>query len=217
MWPGSSARSSWPKRLDATPTSSARLGRELRLSRLRRRMTQAQLAAIVGVVQSPATGSRGRLWRHVRAVDEAGRSRALRWCWPAARPPPVARAGRGVEHLRQRRRRSALDEPKGGRGGWPGGGVLGEGRHTVAGCWVVRATRRNRALVLRCPELFSSRSRAHPRAGVGALTAGTTAPAEPGLISVRPGRDPPLRVATGAARPGAGVMSGFRLAGVAGS
>ena len=58
----------------------------------------------------------------------------------------------------------------------------GDRPHVVAGCWVVRATVPNRALVARYPEVFGAR---FPGTSVGwldALTVGASAPADPGLV-----------------------------------
>lgn len=61
--------------------------------------------------------------------------------------------------------------------------AIGQGHGwRVRGCWVVRATRRNRALVERYPESFASR---FPGSSIGwfrALTDGTEPPAAPGLV-----------------------------------
>lgn len=54
--------------------------------------------------------------------------------------------------------------------------------YDVHGVWVVRATRRNRALVARYPELFASKFPGSSRRWVEALTHGTPPPAEPGLV-----------------------------------
>jgi transcriptional regulator with XRE-family HTH domain len=58
----------------------------------------------------------------------------------------------------------------------------GEGQHEIAACWVVRATRRNRELVARYPELFASRFPGSSLGWVRALTSGSKPPAEPGLV-----------------------------------
>jgi len=58
----------------------------------------------------------------------------------------------------------------------------GERPHRVAGCWVVRATARNRELVRRYPEVFAARFPGSSLAWVRALTLGTDPPAEPGLV-----------------------------------
>ncbi|HEY3523442.1 MAG TPA: helix-turn-helix domain-containing protein [Candidatus Limnocylindrales bacterium] len=52
----------------------------------------------------------------------------------------------------------------------------------AAACWVVRATRRNRALVGRYPELFAARFPASSRRWLEALERGAAPPAEPGLV-----------------------------------
>jgi len=54
--------------------------------------------------------------------------------------------------------------------------------YRVRGCWVVRASARNRALVARYPEVFATR---FPGSSVGwssALTSGAEPPPEPGLV-----------------------------------
>ena len=56
------------------------------------------------------------------------------------------------------------------------------GRYRVGSCWVVRATPRNRALVARYPEAFTSRFPGSSRAWVRALTDGTPPPSQPGLV-----------------------------------
>lgn len=63
----------------------------------------------------------------------------------------------------------------------PGGPELGE-PYSVATVWVVRATRRNRELVMRYPELFASRFTGSSRAWVRALTTGSPPPADLGLV-----------------------------------
>ena len=61
--------------------------------------------------------------------------------------------------------------------------ALGSGRPlTVAGCWVVRASARNRALVARYPEVFAVRFPGSSVGWVHALTRGAAPPLEPGLV-----------------------------------
>lgn len=60
--------------------------------------------------------------------------------------------------------------------------VGGERPHRVAGCWVVRATARNRELVRRYPEVFTARFPGSSLGWVRTLTLGTDPPAEPGLV-----------------------------------
>ena len=61
--------------------------------------------------------------------------------------------------------------------------AVGHDRHyAVHPVWVVRATRRNRALLSRYPEVFAARFTGSSRAWVKALTAGTPPPAEAGLV-----------------------------------
>jgi len=59
--------------------------------------------------------------------------------------------------------------------------IWGRQPHRIAGCWIVRATRRNRELVRRYPEIFTSRFPGSSRGWVAALTQGVDAPIEPGL------------------------------------
>lgn len=61
--------------------------------------------------------------------------------------------------------------------------ALGEGRpHRACGCWVVRSTLRNRALIGRYPEVFAARFPGSSERWVRALTEGTEPPSEPGLV-----------------------------------
>jgi transcriptional regulator with XRE-family HTH domain len=52
----------------------------------------------------------------------------------------------------------------------------------AAGCWVVRATRRNRALLARYPELFAARFPGSSRRWLEALRSGAAPPTETGLV-----------------------------------
>jgi hypothetical protein len=52
----------------------------------------------------------------------------------------------------------------------------------AAACWVVRASRRNRALVSRYPELFGARFPGSSRRWLDALERGAAPPSEPGLV-----------------------------------
>jgi transcriptional regulator with XRE-family HTH domain len=58
----------------------------------------------------------------------------------------------------------------------------GEDPYAVHVCWVIRDTRRNRALLARYPELFATRFPGSSRGWVEALTAGTRPPVERGLV-----------------------------------
>ena len=60
--------------------------------------------------------------------------------------------------------------------------IGGDRPYRVAGCWIVRATRRNRELVARYPEVFASRFPGSSAGWVAALTRGTEPPREPGLV-----------------------------------
>lgn len=52
----------------------------------------------------------------------------------------------------------------------------------VAACWVVRATRRNRELIARYPEIFSSRFPGSSQGWVQVLTSGADPPSAAGLV-----------------------------------
>ena len=54
--------------------------------------------------------------------------------------------------------------------------------YRVASCWVVRATRRNRELLARYPEVFARRFPGSSARWVAALTTGAVPPIEPGLV-----------------------------------
>lgn len=54
--------------------------------------------------------------------------------------------------------------------------------HRVFSCWVVRATRRNREIVVRYPEVIAARFPGSSSAWVAALVAGTEPPADPGFV-----------------------------------
>jgi hypothetical protein len=60
--------------------------------------------------------------------------------------------------------------------------IAGEDAFQVRSCWVVRATRRNRALVGRYPEVFASRFPGSSVAWARALTHGAVPPKEPGML-----------------------------------
>ncbi len=54
--------------------------------------------------------------------------------------------------------------------------------HTTGLVWVVRATKRNRVLVARYPEVFAARFPGSSRGWVEALSTGGAPPPEPGLV-----------------------------------
>jgi transcriptional regulator with XRE-family HTH domain len=59
---------------------------------------------------------------------------------------------------------------------------LDGGGYSVHGAWVVRASRRNRALVSRIPGVFAATCPGSSRHWVAALTSGAAPPSEPGLV-----------------------------------
>lgn len=54
--------------------------------------------------------------------------------------------------------------------------------YSVHQCWVVRATRRNRALLARHPEISAARFTGSSKAWVSALVSGSPPPEQPGLV-----------------------------------
>lgn len=60
--------------------------------------------------------------------------------------------------------------------------LAGDQWYRVAGCWIVRATRHNRALVRRYPEVFAARFPGSSVGWVRALTKGAPPPSDPGLV-----------------------------------
>jgi transcriptional regulator with XRE-family HTH domain len=213
----------------------ARLGLEVRTSRIRRGWTQAELGAKAGLAQSTISlmerGLGGQLsvdaWQRVFValgrplLFEAGKD-------PISEPADaghlriqelVLRLGRSAGyansfelHVRpvdpgrsadvglrdDRRRRLVLVEC------WNTIGDVGaaarsssrkvteaealaialggERPHSVHGCWVVRATARNRELVARYPEVFAARFPGSSEGWIRALATGSEPPSEPGLV-----------------------------------
>ena len=213
----------------------ARAGGELRLSRRRRRLTQARLGAIVGVSQSTISrmerGLGGSLsmdvWqRAFTAVDrlllvepardrlaepaDAGHLRIQELVLRTARqaglqatfelPSRPADSGRSTDGGLRNDRLRVLELLE----CWNIIGDIGAGARStarkvadaermavvvgrdrpyrVASCWVIRATRRNRELVARYPEVFARRFPGSSRAWVAAITTGSEPPVEPGLV-----------------------------------
>jgi hypothetical protein len=68
------------------------------------------------------------------------------------------------------------------RAGESAAAIAGERPYRVAGCWVVRATRRNRELLARYPTLFRAGFPGSSQAWVRSLVSGVEPPPEPGLI-----------------------------------
>jgi len=54
--------------------------------------------------------------------------------------------------------------------------------YAVHGCWVVRATARNRTLLATYPEVFAAKFPGSSQAWTRALTEGTVPPGQPGLV-----------------------------------
>jgi HTH-type transcriptional regulator/antitoxin HipB len=212
-----------------------RLGRELRASRTRRRITQAQLGARVGLSQSTISelerGEGGSLSLDTlqRVAGALGRNLGIDLGRDAAAEP--ADAGHlAIQELALRLGRAVgyegTFELAGARPGSPystdvglvsrkmgrllliecvntfgdvGASVRssdrkrqealeyaialgGERALDVHTCWIVRATRRNRDLVARYPELFSARFPGSSAGWVRALTLGERPPSAAGLV-----------------------------------
>ncbi len=213
----------------------ARLGGELRASRKRRRLTQAQLGEAVGVVQSTISRlERGKggslsldLWQRAFAaldrrliVDgsrdpseepaDAGhlaiqelilrtaKAAGFSGTFELAIRPAESRHSADVRLRSDPRRLLILTEA------WNTFGDIGAGARSftwklaraeeaaiaiggdrpyrVRGCWVVRATARNRELVARYPHIFESRFPGSSVGWVQALATGREPPEEPGLV-----------------------------------
>ena len=215
----------------------ARLGREVRESRRRRRTTQSALAGPTGLSQTTISrmerGVGGSLtldvWQRVftaldrplnlvasrdalaetrdaghLAMQELMLRTARRAGWTGTFEVHVRSAGAATRHsidvgLRHDRLRvlavnelwNTLDDFGAAKRSFDwklaraeelAAAIGGEQPYRVAGCWVVRATRRNRALVARYPTLFRSAFPGSSARWVRALMEGTPPPLEAGLI-----------------------------------
>ena len=211
----------------------ARLGGQLRASRKRRRATQAQLGAAIGVSQSTISLMERGLGRSLsmdvwqRAFAALDRLLLI----DVSRDPQEEPADAGhlqIQELvlRLARRagiRTTFELPtRSGAGStdvglrddahrvleliecWNVMGDIGAGARStsrkvadaemvaiaigrdrpyrVASCWVVRATRRNRELLARYPEVFARRFPGSSVGWVAALTTGAAPPDLPGLV-----------------------------------
>ena len=234
----------------------ARAGGQLRASRKRRRMTQAQLGAAIGVSQSTISLMERGLGRSLsmdvwqRAFAAVDRALVI----DVSRDPLEEPADAGhlkIQELLLRLARSAgiratFELPtQSGVGStdvglrhdalrvleliecWNVMGDIGAGARStsrkvadaemlaiaiggdrpyrVASCWVVRATRRNRELLARYPEVFARRFPGSSARWVAALTRGAAPPDQPGLVwcdvactRLFPWRQPGRRVASSA-------------------
>lgn len=213
----------------------ARLGAEIRRTRLYRHLTQAELAELAGISR-PTEGAIERgyggshtleTWQRLAialdrplrveldrdryedtadvghlAIQELvlrlGRSVGYRGGFELASRPVDPRHSTDVGLRDDRRRRLLLVECWNSIGDIGAAArstnrklaeaqdlavaVGGERPHLVATCWVVRATRRNRTLLNRYPEVFASRFPGSSAGWVRALTRGTEPPSEPGLL-----------------------------------
>lgn len=172
------------------PVMSAE-GGKVRKARLRRRWSQTALARRVGVSQPTISAvERGdgstlsvELWQQVALLlglplkFELGRDTLEEpRCRPGRRWPALSHPDRMREHLRRHRRFHQVLGSKDCRGrGARNLNRTGE-PYSLRDCWVIRATRRNRELVARYPELFATRFPGSSRAWVAALAAGKRAP-----------------------------------------
>jgi transcriptional regulator with XRE-family HTH domain len=109
--------------------------------------------------------------------DDRGRRLLLVECWNT-----IGDVGAAVRSTnRKRAEAEGLAAVIGAARPVPGGPDLGD-PYTVSTVWVVRATRRNRDLNARYPELFASRFTGSSRAWVQALATGTAPPSDLGLV-----------------------------------
>ena len=212
-----------------------RLGRDVRATRIRRRLTQARLGEIVDLSQSEISRielGEGRgvsiavwmrlataLGRNVRfefARDpreepvDAGHLQVqellLRLATATGRPGrfelPIGRGDPGLSvdvFVRDDARRMLIVEEAWNSIRDIGGGarsfqrkialaedvgvaIGGEAPYVPRGVWAVRATRGNRALVARFPEVFARFFPGSSRHWVDAILSGSEPPAEPGLV-----------------------------------
>ncbi|MEO5965153.1 MAG: helix-turn-helix transcriptional regulator, partial [Candidatus Limnocylindrales bacterium] len=212
----------------------ARLGGQVSAARSRRRLTQAQLGALVGLARSTVSAlERGRggghtldTWQRIGValgtsvrVDlprdpladtaDAGhlvlqelvlrlaRAAGIRGSFELPTRPADPSRSADVGLRDDLRRRLTLVECWNAIGDIGGAArstsrkvaeaerlapTLGHMPYSVASCWVVRATRTNRALVERYPEVFAARFPGSSLAWVRALTTGSPPPADPGLV-----------------------------------
>ncbi len=214
---------------------AARLGGQLAMARRRRRLTQRQVGATVGVARSTVSAAeRGAgagltldTWQRLAlAVDRPlivelqrdrfdepadaghlaiqelilrlGRRAGFRTTFELPTRPENPRYTVDVGLRDDRRRRLVLVEAWNTIGNVGAAvrstnrkiaeaealaaALWGEGRHVVAGCWVVRATRTNRELVARYPDLFAARFGGSSIGWVRVLEEGGAPPSEPGLV-----------------------------------
>src|SRR3990172_2000431 len=143
----------------------ARLGGEILVTRRRRRWTQQELGRRAGRPPPPADPSRSS---DAALRDDPQRTLILIECWNT-----IGNIGEGA---RSSSRKVAEAE---GLAAVAGGD---EGPYRVAACWVVRATRRNRELMARYPEVFAARFPGGSLGWVRALAEGTAPPQQPGLV-----------------------------------
>ena len=109
--------------------------------------------------------------------DDRGRRLILVECWNS-----IGDVGAAVRSTNRKRVEAEdLAAVVGAARPMPGGPDPGE-PYTVATVWVVRATRRNRDLVARYPELFASQFTGSSRAWMQALTTGSAPPSDLGLV-----------------------------------
>ena len=109
--------------------------------------------------------------------DDRGRRLILVECWNT-----IGDVGAAVRSTNRKRAEAEGLAAVIGGGRSPTGGDEPGAPYTVATVWVVRATRRNRDLVARYPELFASRFTGSSRYWVQALTRGAPPPADLGLV-----------------------------------
>jgi transcriptional regulator with XRE-family HTH domain len=130
---------------------------------------EATLAGWGGTVELQLASGQGRQSVDIALRHDRHRVLALIECWNTL--DDIGAAARSFDWKRRRAEDAAV--------------ALGHGEsYRVGGCWVVRATQRNRALVQRYPQVFASRFPGSSLGWIRALTTGVPPPEGIGLVWV---------------------------------
>ena len=140
-------------------------------------MRQGRAAGYKGTFELPTRPSNPSHSTDVGLRDDRGRHLILVECWNT-----IGDVGAAVRSTNRKRADAESLAAVIGGGRSMGPGDEPGAPYAVATVWVVRATRRNRDLVARYPELFASRFTGSSRAWVQALTTGTAPPSDLGLV-----------------------------------
>jgi transcriptional regulator with XRE-family HTH domain len=139
-------------------------------------MRLGRAAGLRGIFELPTRPSNPAHSTDVGLRDDRGRRLILVECWNT-----IGDIGAAVRStMRKHAEAGGLAAAIGG--GRTTGGDEPGAPYDVATLWVVRATRRNRELVTRYPELFASRFTGSSRAWVQTLTTGSAPPTDLGLV-----------------------------------